>query len=100
MEHVVQIGIGIDDEAIKERIVSKVSNEISDKLKVDVVQEITGSRYATAVEYRRMLGRIVDETIEKCMEQYKDEIIEKAVTALADKLSRTKAVKEKIQEKL
>ena len=62
MEHVVQFGINIDDEAIKKAIERNVMMQVAGQIKGDVMKSITGKKECTNYEYTTRLKQIVQET--------------------------------------
>lgn len=97
MEHIVQFGITIDDNAIINTIVQKAEKSILDEIK-DAIKKAMFKR-----------GRYYDETevhtwikdeLDKFLENHKDDIISLASEKLADKLSRTKRVKDEVNKVL
>lgn len=91
MEHIVQFAIGIDDEAIKERIVANAEKAVLADLKKTISDQIFEKSY-----YGKPTGNpspFVSKKLDEFIEENADAIIEAAATKLADKLSRTKKVK-------
>lgn len=95
MEHIIQFGIGIDDQAIIQQVSKNAEKVIIEDLKKDVkkaIFEVDDSWYGK--------GQVkgpnywFEQRINEWLEEHKDEIIRVTSDKLADKLSRTKAVKE------
>lgn len=88
MEHIVQFGITVDDDAIKNLITSKASetvvNEVKRELGVD-------NRYFPNNVVKKMVS---DEVLNQ-FNLHKEEIIEATAKVLAEKLIKTKLVKER-----
>lgn len=96
MEHVVQLGITIDDEAIKRGIIENAERVIIANIEKDV-HEILVTNYG----YRRKEPTVfLINEIDKFLEKNRDDILEMAAEKLADKLSRTKKAKEMLSEVL
>jgi Icc-related predicted phosphoesterase len=96
MEHVVQIGIGIDDEAIKASIVKNIEKTVLGEVKDDI-NKMLFNDYGY---YNRGPSKFLTAQIEEFLEKNKDDILEMAAEKLADKLSRTKKAKEMLSEVL
>ena len=96
MEHIVQIGIGIDDEAIKDSIVKNIERTILN----DVKEDIKKTLFNDYGYYNRGPSKFLTAQIEEFLEKNRDDIIEAAAEKLADKLSRTKKAKEMLSEVL
>ena len=90
MEHILQFGINIDDEKIKNTIMAKG----------DVIEALTGNRNNGDYTYSRSLKELVNNTMERFCEDNKQTIIDLAADRLAEKLSRTKVAKEAIEKVL
>lgn len=93
MEHVVQIGIGIDDDRIREVIESKAEKEIMEELKTAATRAVF--KYD---EWRRQPTRcpteFFTERVDAFLDKNRDELLRLAADRLAEKLARTKAVKD------
>lgn len=84
MEHVVQLGINLDDETITNAVVRDAKNKIIDALAREVRSElgITGNRYNRSA--------VADEIADAIMEQCREEIVRQTVERLSDTLPRRK----------
>ena len=106
MEHIVQFGIGIDDEAIRKIVMEKAEKSILNDLKKQIRTDIDNQIFVIdngwyGNENRRVgLQDWVKDLVVKLLEDHKTEIIERASERLADKMSRTKAFKEAMTEKV
>jgi hypothetical protein len=93
MEHIVQFAIGIDDDAIVKLIEESAEKKITDEIKQEVMKLMfecnpySGKRLEYPTNWTRM-------QIESFLVGHKEEIIQCAGNILAEKLMRTKAVKE------
>ena len=106
MEHIVQFGIGIDDEAIRKIVMEKAEKSILNDLKKQIRTDIDNQIFVIdngwyGNENRRVgLQDWVKDLVVKLLEDHKTEIIERTSERLADKMSRTKAFKEAMTEKV
>ena len=106
MEHIVQFGIGIDDEAIRKIIMEKAEKSILDDLKKQIRTDIDNQIFVIDRGWSGKDRKKVDlqdwvkDLVVKTLENNKEQIIEMASEKLADKMSRTKAVKEAMTEKI
>ena len=106
MEHIVQFGIGIDDEAIRKIIMEKAEKSITQDLMKQIRTDIDNQIFVIgngwySKDYKRVgLQGWVNDLVMKLLEDHKTEIIEMASEKLADEMSRTKAVKEAMAEKI
>ena len=106
MEHIVQFGIGIDDEAIRKIIMEKAEKSITQDLMKQIRTDIDNQIFVIdhgwyGKDHKRVgLQDWVNDLVVKLLEDHKTEIIERASEKLANKLSRTKAVKEAMTEKV
>lgn len=89
MEHIVQFGITIDDDAIRRLVEAKATNAVVKGLKQSLF------RLGYNDEPLGISGD-VEEIIEMFLEEHKQEIIDAAAERLAERLVRTKAVKEAV----
>lgn len=89
MEHIVQFGITIDDNAIQNEIIRQAAKRVADK-----VDSITHRGY----DGDSVLSKMAKTEIKKLIEDNKEEIINRAVKDLSANLTRTKAVREAVQK--
>lgn len=96
MEHIVQFAIGIDDNAIVERVTANAEKEIIKELQQQVANKLFQRNYynRNADPERDPLSEFSLNMIDDFFDKHKDTIIEKAAERLADRLSRTKKAKE------
>lgn len=93
MEHIVQFGINIDDEVIKESIERQVLKQVCGQIRSDMMKTLDiGSNY----EWKGKIREIANELINEFCTENKEEIIERASERLVDKLWRTKQVKDRV----
>lgn len=98
MEHIVQFGINIDDEAIKKLLIKKAEEALMHEIKNDVKNTVFRQDY-----YGRDTGdpsRYVQEKIDEIIVTHKEEIIERAATKLAERLIKTKKCREAVDKVL
>ena len=81
MEHIIQFGVNIDDDAIMKMVSNKASDEI-----LNQVKELTKSSYYSASKLEIMA---MDE-ISKVVADNKDVIIDKAVKVVCDNIRNSK----------
>lgn len=92
MEHILQIAVGVDDEAIQKKIEDACVNGIRNQ--VDAYGEY---RYGYKTSE---LTEMFKNEIKLLIDARSDEIIEKAVNILASSLTRTKKVKAALDDML
>ena len=98
MEHIIQFAIGIDDEAIRQRVIETAEKKIMETITFDVRKQIFQKHYYKQDKLTDDLQYWVEEKVEHILEDCKDAIIERAAEKLADKLSRTKKAKEALND--
>ena len=92
MEHVVQFGINIDDDAISQAVVNEATKQIVAELKEQMfIKSYYDNKYHD-------LSNAAYNTIQDWLEDHKDEIIDKTVAELVDILKNRKAFKDKLAE--
>lgn len=99
MEHILQFGVSIDDEAIKKSVIDNVTRNVSEKLEEDIDKILQGNPYSYWNRKDAIEERIRNITGEFC-EEHKEEIIDKCAVLLCEKLIRTKKVKEMLDATL
>lgn len=106
MEHIVQFGIGIDDEAIRKIIMEKaeksILNDLKKEIRSDIIHQIfeIDTGWYGKDEKKTGLQDWVKDLVVKTLEDNKEQIIEMTSEKLADKMSRTKVIKEAMAEKV
>lgn len=94
MEHIVQFAIGIDDEAIRNRVTESAEKQITESIKKDVERAIFFKAWNSPnVDKSNPMGWVKD-MVKEVIEANKDQIIEAAVAELEKNMAKTKAVKE------
>ena len=94
MEHIVQFGIGIDDEAIKKSVTQHAEKAIIEQLINDVERIIFEKDVWGKTVNKNKASDFVERHIDKFLEDNRDIIIELTSKYLAEKLVRTKRAKE------
>ena len=105
MEHIVQFAIGIDDDAIIKRVTECAEKQIIGELKEEIKFEIEHEIFRHDTWFGKEnkivgLQGWVEGFVNDVIEKNKDKIIEMTSEKLADKLSRSKVVKEAIAAKV
>ena len=93
MEHIVQFGISIDDEAIRKRVVECAYNDVVKTLMDDAKKELGINR-----KYYDHIGSwksIIEDALHDYFDENKDIVINLAAEKLVDSYKRTKGFKEK-----
>lgn len=100
MEHIIQMAISIEDEKIVKRVEETAENQIIRALTNRVEDVISEKRgwYRNEERDYTPLKEMVSEQITKILDDNKDFILAEASKILADKLARSKAGKEILQE--
>lgn len=104
MEHIVQFAIGVDDAAIVQKVSENAERLITNDLKNEVRKQVF--TYPGYYGYRDDrdkpdgVQRWAEKKFEEFLEENKETIIELASEKLADKLSRSKVVKEAVAGKV
>lgn len=99
----VPVTIGVDEERIAESIEKNVEEQVVNRILTEVKKTLYKSKpYSYRDEYDdpTPMKEMIKEQICKIVEERSDEIVTLAAEVLAEKLSRSKAVKEKIASEL
>lgn len=96
MEHIIQFGINIDDEAIRKAVVAEAKKQIIDSIQKDVEQVVFEDRYGRPNKGK--LSYYAEELIKETVDKYREPIIAGVIAGLVDKISRTKKFKEAVGE--
>lgn len=94
MEHIIQFGVNIDDDAIVRNIESSIQKKVEGAILQDVKQKIVGQENYSNWSYSRRIEDLISNAASSFFTENKDRIIELASDKLTDKLVKTKAVKE------
>ena len=92
MEHIVQFAIGIDDKAIQNRIEEYAYRDVIDKLAKNAVDSVFA--HTSAYSRDTMWKNLMEDALQRFLEERKDEIIDEAANRLADRFQRTKKYRE------
>ena len=99
MEHVIQIGVSVDDEAIQKQIMATAENKIIGEIKKVIEKKILYKRdkyYGRPPETE--LTERAEEIVKEWLNENSDKVIECAGKLIADKVYRSKAWKAKYGE--
>lgn len=96
IEHIVQFGITIDDEQIKKTIEKNAMQQVVATFRNDIIKEMIGKNNYTKSDYSTMMWNAVHKQIETFLDENREKIIEIASEKLADKLAKTKKVKDMV----
>lgn len=89
MEHIIQFGVTIDDDAIKKNIEEKARNQITEELKAEIRKELfVGTGWNRDLSYK--VQELIKDTVRECQGQ----IIKDATDQLVDTMKRSKKYKE------
>lgn len=99
MEHILQFAIGIDDDAIVKRIEENAEKAITKELR-DKVGRIMFGCNSWRGEEAEAITRWTEGLFVKYLDDHKAEIIVLSAKYLAEKLTKTKAVREAVQDVL
>ena len=100
MEHIVQFGIGIDDDKIKKTVEDNVMKQVSGAIKNDCIKALVGRKDASNYDYTQKIREMINDIIQRFFEDNKDKIIEVASDKLVEKLAKTKAVREAVSKSI
>jgi hypothetical protein len=93
MEHIIQFGIGIDDDAIRKRVEEGAEKQILKNIEDSVRSSLFQKDYF-GKEYNKVPTAYLDKKIDAFLEKYRDEILDMTATKLADRLAKSKRGKE------
>lgn len=103
MQHIVNVAFDFDDQkvasSIEEQVEKDVVNNITEEVK-KIIYEKRWGMYGKPYDENdpSPLKRMVNSIISEVVEENKDVIIDGAIKLLADKLSKTKRVREAVGE--
>lgn len=90
MEHIIQFGITIDDEAIKQRIESQALDALTDKISAEIKSNLP-KHYNGKVNWEQLAY----EGIDRFIQENKETIMNMAAEDLVSQVKRTKVWREK-----
>lgn len=96
MEHIIQFGVTIDDGAIQRQILDSAQKQIVEDLKKEVGDAIL--RKESYYSSTKTLTELGSELVTRWLNEHSAEVIEQAAAKVAEKVTRTKAWKEKFSE--
>lgn len=91
MEHIIQFGITIDDDAIKKNIEANALAAVVDAFVGEMKRNLPKAYYGNNVDWKAVACNCVQDFIER----NRDEIMDIAADRLVEKVMRTKAWREK-----
>lgn len=98
----VPVTIGVDEHRIAKEIEGNIESMVLEKITNEVKRTIYGRRYYNSRDFdENDLSPVVEmvrEAIDGILEKHEQEIIDGAITKLADRLSRKKVVKTRAEE--
>lgn len=102
MEHVIQFAVGIDDDRIVNLVEANASKQIIGELKQQVANRIFSANYYSknADPSRDQLSDASVQIVSDFLKANKDTIVERASEILADKMFKSKTIREKIKDSL
>ena len=86
MEHILQIGVCVDDRAIEEGAMKSLSENLSNKIMKEMF------------DYYGNLSGVSKMITKEWLDEHKEELLDKTADALLEYLKRTKAVKEMVHD--
>lgn len=100
MEHVIQFAVGIDDDRIVNLVEANASKQIIGELKQQVANRIFSANYydKNADPSRDKLSEASVKIVSDFLKDNKDNIVERASEILADKMFKSKTIREKIKD--
>lgn len=100
MEHVIQFAVGIDDDRIVNLVEANASKQIIGDLKQQVANRIFSANYydKNADPSRDQLSEASVKIVSDFLKDNKDNIVERASEILADKMFKSKTIREKIKD--
>lgn len=100
MEHVIQFAVGIDDDRIVNLVEGSARKQIIGELKQQVANRIFSANYydKNADPSRDQLSEASVQIVSDFLKANKDTIVERASEILADKMFKSKTIREKIKD--
>ena len=91
MEHIIQFGVTIDDDAIKKNIEANALAAVVENFTDEMKRHLPKAYYGNNVDWRAVANDCLQDFVEK----NRDEIMDIAADRLVEKVMRTKAWREK-----
>lgn len=95
MQHIVQLGINIDDDAIRRAVEADAKKEIINGIKNDIIKVVFENYWGTPNKNR--LSDYAGEIIKETINEYRDEIIAATATLLASRIAKSKTYQEAVR---
>lgn len=89
----VPVTIGVDEK----RIAEEIQNDVEQQVVNSITKEVKNKMFSKSYYQEDPLDIIVKNEVKRIVDDYKEQIIDTAAKLLSEKLSRTKAVKEAVQ---
>lgn len=89
MEHIIQIGVSIDDKAIEDRVIKAATDEV-----LNLVKKTAAG--GSVWDSNGFIKELMKEEVKRLVDDNKAEIIANATKELARNMTNTKAVKEAV----
>lgn len=97
MEHIVQFGINIDDEAIKRTVMESGVKTIEAQIKQAIINKVfTSYRYGNANPASDPLSTWAQNLVADTLAENRDAIINQAAAVLAEKMAKSTKVREAV----
>lgn len=102
MEHIIQFAIGIDDDRIVKLVEDNASKQIIRDIKQQIANRIFSAHYSgqNANPSRDKLSTASEGIVSDFLKDNKDVIVERASEMLADRIFRSKIMRDKIKDSL
>lgn len=72
----------------------RATEQVVNSIRQDIMKQLTGNKKPIEWDYTNKLRNLVEECSETFIKEYKDEIIAKTSDKLAERLAKTKAIKD------
>ena len=86
MEHVVQFGINVDDDAIQQAVINQASKQVAEKIEKTIFRQNYYGQNAG-------LSERAEDLLIQAVDRHKDEIISRAAVLIVESLKRSKKYK-------
>lgn len=96
MEHIVQFAIGIDDEAIRKRVIESAYNDVVKQLMDEAKKEV--GLAGRVFDHKANWNNLIDQALRNYLEENKEIVIDRAANKLAESYKRSKTFKEKMAD--
>ena len=96
MEHIVQFAIGIDDEAIRKRVIESAYNDVVKQLMDEAKKEV--GLAGRVFDHKVNWNNLIDQALRNYLEENKEIVIDRAANKLAESYKCSKTFKEKMAD--